>query len=88
LIKVNQHQFYDEVRSLVDHWKEVSANDIKELDDLHLNFYRAENDELQKVVRDSKHRDMDMPSLLNMLREINNSNEAILYSLQLRLGIA
>lgn len=87
LIKVNQQKFYDTIRSLMQHLHETRANDLEELDDLLSTFYRQENDALQKVVNESKHRDMDMPSLLNMLRDVNSSNEALIRALEYRLGI-
>ena len=87
LIKTNQQKFYEEIKALINHSKEANSDDLDALDNLHLSFYNQENEGLQKAVRESKHRDMDIPSLLNMLREINNSNEAILIALQFRIKI-
>ena len=87
LIKTNQQQLYSEMKTLINHSKELNSEDLENLDNLHLSFYNLENEELQKAVRESKHRDMDIPSLLNMLREINNSNEALLIALQFRISI-
>ena len=87
LIKTNQQQLYAEMKALINHSKEVNSEDLEALSNLHLSFYNLENEELQNAVRESKHRDMDIPSLLNMLREINNSNEAILIALQFRIAI-
>lgn len=78
----NQLKLYAEVRQLLQHYDRITVRDIDQLDILQMNFHREATEWLNRVFNESKHRDIDMPSLLNMLREINNSNEALLNSLQ------
>jgi phosphate:Na+ symporter len=78
----NQNKLYGEIRQLLHHIEKISAREIDQLDILQMNYHREETQMLQRIFNESKHRDVDMPSLLNMIREINNSNEALLNSLQ------
>lgn len=78
----NQLRIYSEVNRLLDHLDADLMISINQIDVLQMNFYREETQSLQQIFNESKHRDVDMPSLLNMIREVNNSNEALLNSLQ------
>lgn len=78
----NQLRIYSEVSGLLEHMDSWTIEMINQIDVLQMNFYREETQSLQLIFNESKHRDVDMPSLLNMIREINNSNEALLNSLQ------
>lgn len=83
-VHTNQELFYKEIFDLINHPEQVKTDEIIRLEEMLLNFYRMENVQLQTVFLESKHRDMDMPSLLNMLRVLNNSNEAIVRAIQYR----
>jgi phosphate:Na+ symporter len=78
----NQQKLYAEVRQLLQHFDRMSVREIDQLDVLQMNFHREGTESLNRIFNESMHRDIDMPSLLNMIREINNSNEALLNSLQ------
>ncbi len=83
----NQLNLYEEVQKFIENIHTVSITDLEHLKVLHLEFYRKESESLQQAFLESRHRDIDMPSLLNMLREVNNSNEAMLRSLQHLKGL-
>jgi phosphate:Na+ symporter len=83
----NQLHLYEEVKKFIENLHTVSITDLEHLKVLHLEFYRKESESMQEAFRESHHRDIDMPSLLNMLREVNNSNEALLRSLQHLKGL-
>jgi hypothetical protein len=60
----------------------VNAHDVELLDKLQQGFYQKESALLQNVRNESKQADIDLPTIMNMLREINNSNESLLRSLR------
>lgn len=78
---VNQLDIYTHLKVIIDQLDANNLQNIDALDVLHMNYHNEETQTLQKIFNESKHRDVDMPSLLNMIREVNNSNEALLNSL-------
>lgn len=78
----NQNHFYEEVEKFIEHLPTVSVIDLEHLNTLHLEYFKTESEALHKAYTESHHRDIDIPTLLNMVREVNNSNEALLRSIQ------
>lgn len=74
----NQEKFYAELQLHMDHLENVSSHDVEIMDQLQRSFYQRESALIQKVHAESKHADVDVPTLMNMLREINNSNESMM----------
>jgi phosphate:Na+ symporter len=80
-IKTNQKHFYTEVSTILNQTKLASYLDIEQLANLNLKMYQKESEDLYELFTLAKESEADMSSLLNMLREINNSNEAMLRAL-------
>jgi len=78
----NQKQFYVELHEVMNNMDSVNAHDVELLDKLQQGFYQKESALLQNVRNESKQADIDLPTIMNMLREINNSNESLLRSLR------
>lgn len=81
-IYYNQHNFYNEFNDLVVHFSLSTPAEIEKLHDIQTSSYKQESEDIYHLFALSKHHEVDISSLLNMVREINNSNEAILRSLQ------
>jgi phosphate:Na+ symporter len=77
-IRNNQKNFYDEVSDVLLHKSLHETDDIIRLREILKSFYQNESENLYKLFTAKRHRDIIIPSLLNMVREINNSNEALL----------
>jgi phosphate:Na+ symporter len=80
-IRENQSEYYMEVNTLLEKTHLASHLDIEQLTNLNLKMYQKESEDLYKLFTLAKESEADMSSLLNMLREINNSNEALLRAL-------
>ncbi len=74
----NQQRFYAELQIHLNHLENVNSQDVELLDQLQKGCYQRESALIQKVHAESKHADVDVPTLMNMLREINNSNESLM----------
>jgi len=77
-IRNNQKNFYDEVSEALIHISLYKENDITRLKEILKSYYQHESENVYKLFTAKRHRDIVIPSLLNMVREINNSNEALL----------
>ena len=77
-IRNNQKMFYDEVSDVLLHISLHRPDDITRLREILKSYYQHETENVYKLFSDKRHRDIVIPSLLNMIREINNSNEALL----------
>jgi phosphate:Na+ symporter len=78
----NQKRFYAELHILIENFGTATSHDVELLDQLQQGFYQKESTLLTKVHNESKHADIDLPTIMNMLREINNSNESLLRSVR------
>ncbi len=77
-IKKNQQQFYNELIALTEHFSVSSYADIEQLNLIQSGYYQNEVAMIYELIKESKEPETDIPSLLNMVREINNSNESML----------
>lgn len=77
-IKKNQQQFYNELIALIEHFSVSSNADIEQLNQIQSVYYQDEVATIYELIKESKESETDIPSLLNMVREINNSNESML----------
>jgi hypothetical protein len=77
-VKKNQKQFYSELIALIEHFSVSSYIDIEQLNQIQTGYYQDEVAEIYELIKESKESETDIPSLLNMVREINNSNESLL----------
>ncbi|WP_448520077.1 Na/Pi cotransporter family protein [Rhodoflexus sp.] len=75
----NQKSFYSELKQLLEHVPVVAASDIEQISRTQARFYQEEVDALYRIF--SETREMNIASLLNTVRDINNSNESLLRSL-------
>lgn len=81
-IRENQKQFYFELNELINHLLISSSSDLELLNKVHQGFYQEEMKNLYQLFSQKNESEINMPSLLNMTREINNSNEALLRAVQ------
>jgi len=77
-IKINQQKFYSDLIQIIEHANVSSFSDVEGLNTEQLTNYQNEVDLLYKMFSSNKNIESDLPSLLNMIREINNSNESLL----------
>jgi len=77
-VKKNQKQFYNELIALTEHFSVSSNADIEQLNQIQSGYYQDEVATIYELIKESKESETDIPSLLNMVREINNSNESML----------
>ncbi|MFN5910297.1 MAG: Na/Pi cotransporter family protein [Bacteroidota bacterium] len=82
-----QLTFYSEVKEVLDHLDQMTISDIERLDLLNEKSFKSGYEELQIVFTESRHRDIDMPTMFNLIREVNNSNEAMINALKNVKGI-
>ena len=60
------------------HFSVSSYADIEQLNQIQSGYYQNEVAMIYELIKESKESETDIPSLLNMVREINNSNESML----------
>jgi len=78
-IVINQQNLYVRLDEILRHLDEVTVSDIEKLDNMQDEFYREETHNLYNfLTKDS--RESEFEAFLNMLREINSSNESVLKS--------
>jgi phosphate:Na+ symporter len=80
-IRDHQKKFYDEITALVTRQTYCSPEDVVRLKDMLKSYYQHESENVYKHFAARKHREIVVPNLLNMIREITDSNEALLRSL-------
>ncbi len=78
-LQVNQKHFYDEVKHLLAHVSVVSAADIEQIGRTQARFYQDEVNALYHIFTQTQ--EMNIASLLNTVRDINNSNESLIRSI-------
>ena len=64
--------------ALTEHFSVSSYADIEQLNQIQSGYYQNEVAMIYELIKESKESETDIPSLLNMVREINNSNESML----------
>ncbi len=77
-IKHNQEKFYNELSAIISHFSYSSATDIEQLNQIQSSYYQDEVATIYMLIKDNKDAETDIPTLLNMVREVNNSNESLL----------
>ncbi len=80
-VRDNQKKFYNEITAIVTRQLPYVAEDIVRLKEMLKSYYQHESEDVYQLFSAKKHREIMVPNLLNMIREINNSNEALLRSL-------
>jgi phosphate:Na+ symporter len=81
-IAINQLRFYDEASTFMDNLKYSSPEDTETLGNLNMINYQQENESLTSMYDIHKKHEIDIATLLNLLREVNNSNESLLRSIR------
>jgi phosphate:Na+ symporter len=80
-VRENQRLFYDEISSKLRNPLQLTADVMLKMKDLHKSKYNEESEGIYKLFTARKHHEIIIPDLLNMIREIDESNEALLRSL-------
>lgn len=80
-VRENQQKFYGEISELVERMNHFTLDDVSRLKEVLKSYYQHESEDVYHMFSAKRHRDIIVPNLLNMIREINNSNEALLRSL-------
>jgi len=80
-VRENQKHFYNEVLKLTSNNFNYTPQDLLRLKELHKSKYQTESENIYKLYTEKKHRDIVIPNLLNMIREIDESNHALLRSM-------
>lgn len=80
-ITLNQNEFYSSIKQMLSNIHHVSLEDIEKLNVLQDDFYREETNLLYELFA-TKIAEVDTASMLNMIREINTSNESMLKALK------
>lgn len=81
-VRENQKKFYDEVFMEISRIGIYTDDDTVRLREILKSYYHHETETIYQIFSAKKHRDVAIPNLLNMVREINNSNEALLRAIQ------
>lgn len=81
-VRENQKKFYDEVFAEISRLGIYTDDDTARLREILKSYYHHETETIYQIFSAKKHRDVAIPNLLNMVREINNSNEALLRAVQ------
>lgn len=81
-VRGNQKKFYDEVFTEISRIGVYTDDDTVRLREILKSYYQHETETIYQIFSAKKHRDVAIPNLLNMVREINNSNEALLRAIQ------
>lgn len=80
-IRKNQQQFYKDISFLLSRLAQLSEIDVEQVNVAHQKFYSEETKRLFQLHAAALPSEMDLPTLQNMLREVNNSNESLLRAL-------
>lgn len=78
----NQEKLYRELKDLAENLTVCSDEELDKLSEMQRSFLRLETEELHHIYSKVKQSEMDIPSYLNMIREINNSNETLIRALR------
>jgi phosphate:Na+ symporter len=79
-IQASQLKFYEALDVVFDVDGVIIEEEIEQLSDLQVNMYQEEIRMVQERLESGKQMELDMPTMQNMIREINNSNEAFIRS--------
>ena len=74
----NQEKLYRELKDLAENISICTGEELDKLSEMQRMFFRHETEELYQIYANVKYNEMDIPSYLNMIREINNSNETLI----------
>ncbi len=77
-IKENQQKFYEAMEVLLLNEAQMNFSDIEQLGNLQQTMYEGEIKDLYSLFSIKKNAEINISTLLNLIREINNSNEALL----------
>lgn len=77
-LQSNQRHFYDELKQLLAHFPLIATSDIDQMSRTQARFYQDEINALYRIFSETQ--EMNIASLLNTVRDINNSNESLLRS--------
>lgn len=80
-VRENQKLFYNEIQEMIRNPAILKLEELTRLKELHKSFYQSESQGIYRLFTEKKHHEVVIPNLLNMIREINESNEAIIRSL-------
>ncbi len=80
-IRESQKKLYDEIIEYIIHKTVYKPDDVVRLKEVLKSSYHRESEEVYKLYGRKKHREIVIPSMLNMIVEINSSNEALLRAL-------
>ncbi|MDP2176464.1 MAG: Na/Pi symporter [Bacteroidota bacterium] len=80
-IQKNQTQFYLELIELIENIKFSNFSDLDHLKDINLINYQEEMDYIIKNLNDKNDKELNISSIFNMMRDVNNSNESAIRSL-------
>ena len=82
-----QATFYSELKDALDNIDSIDISDLERLDLLVNKSFKTGSDKLQIIFTESKHRDIDMPTMFNLIREVNMSNVALMEAFKSLKGI-
>lgn len=77
-IRENQQKFYEAMDVLLLNEEQIAFSDIEQLSHVQRTLYEAEIEDLYRLFSMKKNTEINISTLLNLVREINNSNEALL----------
>lgn len=77
-LKANQSNFYQEINVLIKNMNQVQSSDIEQLNDFQKDLYQEEIKEIYELFTPNKELEINISTLLNLIRQINNSNEAVI----------
>lgn len=78
-LQSNQKHFYDELKNLLQHFPLLTTSDIEQISRAQARFYQDEVHALYQIFPQTQ--EINIASLLNTIRDINNSNESLLRSI-------
>jgi phosphate:Na+ symporter len=77
----NQDKFYRECSTIIEYIDKAGHSELQQLDHLLIGMHNEQQELLFKVLS-VHHSEMDVATHLNILKEVNNSNEALLLAIQ------
>lgn len=80
-IQANQVNFYSEIEAVMQHLHMVDSADLEKLNNMQRSYYQNETKDIYHLYEDTQQPEVAISSLLNLIRGINNSNEALLRAL-------
>lgn len=76
-IKQRQLDYYKELEEFVRDINLLSTDDLENLDDMQKNKFQKETQDVYNLYKDNAKNEIPAPSLLNLVRQLNNSNELL-----------